>query len=214
MDIKETVKANINRSHEASHVSRYGKKGLSYRPAKLNGKNFDRLMTSRGLSKGERTSLKKSMDLSRPMEARHAKAGEQFITTHGQKNSSGIFVSKESLGKTPESRIDRGALPPNNSAKYETRVILDKNQDIISGKINKQESFQQMDPKRLKRHGGGKQVITNGGYAHGAVINRDPKFPIPSAKEAVQQKVNSFQKQQDIQRKTHLTNKEKVRSLS
>lgn len=153
--------------------------------AKLSSKNFDKLMTQRGLTKKEISTLKASFDRSAGMEVRRAKKGEKFIVTHGEEKASGVFVSKESLGKTPQKRIDKGALPPSNSAKYETVVALDRDQNIISGKIAPQTKFQKMDPKQAPRNGGGTQIITDGGYKSGAIVNSDAKYPVATQSKAL-----------------------------
>lgn len=176
---KTLVKGNLAKNHSAIKSSRYGKSGETTRKTKLSSKNFDKLMQQRGLSKKDASSLKASFDRSSPMQVRHAKKGEQFTVTHGTQNASGIFVSKGSLGKTPDKRINKGALPNSNSAKFETKVALDKNQNLIYGKIAPQSKFQKMDPKQTPRKGGGTQVITDGGYKKGAIKNNDTKFPIP-----------------------------------
>lgn len=113
------------------------------------------------------------------MEARHAKSGERFVTTHGTESSSGVFVSEKSLGTTPGERIDKGALPHSNSAEYETKVELGKDQNLVYGKIAPQSKFSKMDPKQQPRNGGGEQIITDGGYRTGAVVNKDAKYPVP-----------------------------------
>ena len=62
-------------------------------------------MKQRGVSKKDSASLKSSFDRSKAMQVRHAKKGEQFTVTHGNKNPSGIYVSKRSLGRTPAQRM-------------------------------------------------------------------------------------------------------------
>lgn len=175
----ERIKKNISDTHAASEASRYQKSGLSDKRAKLSSKNFDKLMQQRGLSDESIRDLKKSSVQGTSMEARHAKAGEKFVTTHGTESSSGIFVSAKSLGSTPSERIDKGALPHSNSAEYETTVELGKDQNLVYGKIAPQSKFSKMDPAQQPRNGGGEQVITDGGYRTGAVVNKDAKYPIP-----------------------------------
>ena len=169
---------NRNGQKEKS-VSRYLEKGLTEQKAKLSSKNFDKLMKNRGLSKENIAQLKASMQKGTEMQIRHAKAGEKFVTTHGVERSSGVFVSKSSLGETPRNRISKGALPNSNSAEYETKVELAKDQNLVYGKIAPQPKFTENDPNHISRSGGGEQIITNGGYSSDAVINRDPKYPIP-----------------------------------
>ena len=148
--------------------------------SKLSSKNFDELMKSRGLSKEDSYALKKSMY---SMMAKHAKAGEKFVTTHGTENSSGIFVSSESLGNTPEERKKNGALPHSNSAEYETTVALSRDQDLLYGKIAPQSKFQKMDADNIPREGGAEQVVTDGGYKNDAVVNSDAKYPMMDNKK-------------------------------
>ena len=87
------------------------------------------------------------------------------------RNIHGVFVSKKSLGNSPQERIDKGALPPSNKANQEKRVALGKDQNVISGKIAQQPSFKEQDPAHGERRGGGKQVVTAGGFSTGAVKN-------------------------------------------
>lgn len=187
----ERIKNNVQASQDGTRTSRYGKIGLTLNRVKLSSKNFDKLMQQRGLSDTERSALKASVAKGTQMQARHARAGEMFVTTHGTERSSGVFVSDGSLGKTPSERIDKGALPHSNTANYETKVALSKNQDLIYSKIAPQSKFSKMDPKQAPRTGGGEQVITDGGYKSGAVINKDPKYPIP-AKNAFLERANEY----------------------
>ena len=91
--------------------------------------------------------------------------------TSGQKKASGVFVSQKPLGKNPAQRINKGALPPTNTAKRQQKVQLGKNQNVVYGKIAPQKQFQKADPKNLPRKGGSYQTITNGGFKTGAVKN-------------------------------------------
>lgn len=195
MSRKSTIEKNIKASHEASKSSRYMQSGLSDKRAKLSSKNFDKLMAERGLSKEDTASLKASNQPGTSMEVRHAKAGEKFVTTHGTERSSGVFVSEKSLGNTPSERIDKGALPHSNSAEYETTVELSRDQNLVYGKIAPQSKFSKMDLAQAPRSGGADQVITDGGYNTGAVINRDPKYPVPASSD--------FQKRSQAYKKSH-----------
>lgn len=195
MSQKRTIEKNVQASHEASKSSRYMQSGLSDKKAKLSSKNFDKLMTERGLSKEDAASLKASNQSGTSMEVRHAKAGEKFVTTHGTERSSGVFVSEKSLGNTPGERIDKGALPHSNSAEYETTVELSKDQNLVYGTIAPQSKFSKMDPVQAPRSGGAEQVITDGGYNTGAVINRDPKYPMPASSD--------FQKRAQAYKESH-----------
>lgn len=195
MSRKTIIEKNVEASHKASESSRYMQNGLTDKKVKLSSKNFDKLMSKRGLSKEDTASLKASNQAGSPMEVRHAKAGEKFVTTHGTERSSGVFVSEKSLGRTPSERIDKGALPNSNPAEFETTVELAKNQNLVYGKIAPQSKFSKMDPKQEPRSGGAEQVITDGGYNTGAVINRDSKYPIPASTD--------FQKRAQAYKSSH-----------
>lgn len=175
-DQKNRVENNIKRSHEASAASRFLQDGPTNKNSKLSSKNFESLMKQRGITGEKAQELKESM---KNMTVRHGKAGESFVTTHGIERSSGIFVSESSLGNTPDERIDKGALPHSNTADFETKVRLSQDQNLIYGEIISQKKFSRMDPKQKPRNGGATQVVTDGGYSSGAIINQDPKFPIP-----------------------------------
>lgn len=201
----KTIHRNVKKSHVASSSSRIKEEGLSPRKAKLSPKNFDRLMEERGLPEADRKALSTSMD-KKTMTVRHAKAGEEFVTTHGTENSSGIFVSKKSLGATSSERIDKGALPHSNTADYETKVILAKDQNLVSGTIAPQSKFSKMDPKQQPRTGGGQQTITDGGYKSGAVINWDSKYPT-KANDAFIQRANQYKNSQNAPKQTNSSEK-------
>lgn len=194
---KEYIKKNVKECHKATEASRINKVGLTDRKVKLNSKNFDKLMKQRGLSNKSISDLKKSNIPTSQMQVRHAKAGEKFVTTHGIEQSSGVFVSEKSLGKTSRERINKGALPHTNSAEYETKVELAKDQNLVYGKIAPQSKFVKMDPKQQPRKGGGEQVITDGGYSSGAICNKDTKYPVP-AKQAFLQRANEHNTKREI----------------
>lgn len=179
MSDKAKIQKNISDSRTATQSSRYKCKGLTNERSKLSSKNFTKLMQQRGLKKEDIKTLQESSTRGKSLSVKHAKAGEKVIITHGTQSASGVFVSEKSLGSTPEERINRGSLPASNSAKYETKAQLDKDQNVISGEIAPQRKFQKLDSKSLPRNGGGEQVITDGGYRTGAVRNVDPKYPVP-----------------------------------
>lgn len=193
----ENIRKNVEMSHQATVASRIRKTGLTDRKTELSSKNFEKMMRQRGLSEKSIEELKGSNDQGVKMQVRHARAGETFITTHGTSRSSGIFVLEKSLGKTQAERIDKGALPHGNSAEYETRVELMRDQNVIYGKIAPQNKFSKMDPEQNPRRGGGEQVITDGGYDLEAVRNKDSKYPIP-AKEVFLQRAEAYKEQNGI----------------
>lgn len=193
----EYIRKNIRASKKATETSRINKTGLTDRKVKLNSKNFDKLMKQRGLTKQARTELKNSNAQGSQMQVRHAKAGEKFVTTHGTERSSGVFVSEKSLGSAPGERINKGALPHSNTAEFETKVELARDQNIVYGKIAPKSKFSKMDPKQQPRNGGGEQIITDGGYNSGAVRTKDPKYPVP-AKQSIMQRANEHKAQHCI----------------
>ena len=200
MDRSEYIRQNVEQFHNNTAASRYLQSGLTDQSAKLNNAGFNKLMDSRGISHEARSDLKNSFSSNSRMEVRHAHAGERFVTTHGIERSSGVFVSKGSLGSTPADRINNGALPHTNTAEFETTVELGRNQDLIIGEIAPQSKFSMMDPEQQPRDGGAIQVVTDGGYQNGAVINRDAKFPavIEQAEEKSESKYSAVQ-QEDMQ---------------
>ena len=190
MDRSEYIRQNVEEFHNNTAASRYQQSGLTYQSAKLNNAAFNKLMDNRGISQEARSNLKNSFSSNSRMEVRHAHAGERFVTTHGIERSSGVFVSKGSLGSSPADRINNGALPHTNTAEYETTIELGRDQDLIIGKIAPQSKFSMMDPDQQPRNGGAIQVVTDGGYENGAVINRDAKFPavISQTEETIESK--------------------------
>lgn len=200
-DRSEYIRKNVEASRQATEASRIRKSGLTDQKVKLNSQNFDKLMKQRGLSKQARTELKNSNLQGAKLQVRHAKVGEQFVTTHGTERSSGVFISERSLGSTPGERINKGALPHSNTAEFETKVELARDQNIVYGKIAPQSKFSKMDPKQQPRNGGGEQVITDGGYNSGAVRTKDPKYPIP-AKQSIMQRANEHKAQHGIKMST------------
>lgn len=177
MEREKYIRQNVEQFHNNTAASRYQQSGLTDQSAKLNNAGFNKLMDSRGISQEARSDLKNSFSSNNRMEVRHAHAGECFVTTHGIERSSGMFVSKGSLGNTPADRINNGALPHTNTAEFETTVELGRDQNLIIGEIAPQSKFSMMDPEQQPRNGGAIQVVTDGGYQTGAVINRDAKFP-------------------------------------
>lgn len=176
--IEERIRGNCAENRRHIDASRFQDKGQTSRSVQVTSHNFDKMMDQRELTPEQTKQLKESFQPG-TIEARHGKKGEAFVVTSGEKNASGIFVSKESLGKTPEERINKGALPPSNNAHYETRVVPDRNQTLLSGKIAAQPDFVEKDPSHQSRDGGGVQTVTNGGYKGGAIRQEDPKYPVP-----------------------------------
>lgn len=91
-------------------------------------------------------------------------------------------------------------MPYTNNAEFETTVELGRDQNLIIGEIAPQSKFSMMDPEQQPREGGAIQVVTDGGYQNGAVINRDAKFPavIEQTEEKSESKDSAVQ-QEDMQ---------------
>lgn len=142
----ETIKKNIQNSHDASCVSRYMQSGLTDQKVKLSPINFDKLMEQRRLTAREHTNLKVSSQQRISLQVRYVKVGEKFVTTHGTERSFGIFVSDGSLGTTLGERINKDALLHSNTAEFETTVELSKDQNLGYGQIAPQSKFLKMDP--------------------------------------------------------------------
>lgn len=168
---RQRIQQNVNRTRKGTQSSRYGQKGLTTASAKMNHQNFNKLMQKRGINKSNSNQMWNSFSHKAAVMGRHAKKGEQFHMTSGKKNTSGVFVSQKPLGKNPSQRINKGALPPSNTAHRQQRVQLGEDQNVVYGKIAPQKQFQKADPKNLPRKGGGYQTITNGGFKTGAVKN-------------------------------------------
>lgn len=176
--LADRIKTNCAENRNSIQASRYNDTGLTDRTAKISSRNFTKMMQQRHLGKKASRDLKDSFQPG-TMEARHGKKGETFVITHGIDSASGVFVSSQSLGKTPAERINTGALPLSNSAEYETCVVLDRNQTVLTGKIAAQPDFAKQDPAHQARAGGGTQTVTDGGFKNGAVRQNDPKYPVP-----------------------------------
>lgn len=211
MDRIKYIRQNVEQFHSNTAASRYQKSGLTDQSAKLNNAGFNKLMDYRGINQEARNELKNSFSPNSQMEVRHAHAGERFVTTHGTERSSGMFVSKGSLGSTAGERINNGALPHSNTAEFETIVELGRDQNLIIGEIAPQSKFSKMDPEQLPRNGGAIQVVTDGGYQNGAVINRDAKFPaVISPEEEITESKEDVSLQETLQTEKEIEQMENV----
>ena len=96
--------------------------------------------------------------------------GEIFtITESNLGDASGIFVTRGSAGVTPEERIDRLALPPNNTAKVESQVELNRTQVLLEGIVAGQPEWAKNAGDGIPRRGGAWQVVTDGGKYKNAI---------------------------------------------
>ncbi|KQV41142.1 RHS repeat-associated core domain-containing protein [Massilia sp. Root335] len=120
------------------------------------------LLKARGLTKQQRQEVVSSFD--GQIYASHGRAGEQFTITESDVGAaSGVFVTRCSAGATPAERRQKLALPPSNTAEFESPVALTRNQMLLEGKVAPQ---LQWGPDKA---GGGWQVVTAGGKYTGAI---------------------------------------------
>lgn len=89
-----------------------------------------------------------------------------MITETATGRASGIFVTRESAGPTPDIRRQTLALPPSNKALVESSVLLARPQILLEGKVAAQPSF------GTQATGGGYQTVTDGGFGNGALIRK------------------------------------------
>lgn len=171
-------------NRQAIHNNREGK-GLTHKSAKLSSKNFDKLMEQRkadgkvtpegakdakeSFTKWNPEQKNQPKDGSDEVTVRHARPGEKVNVIHGKENfSSGNYVTKDKQeGLSPKDRIEKYALPKGNTAENYSPSYLGKKQNVIEGKVGSQKKFEGDDD--IKRTGGGRQIITEGGYRNGAV---------------------------------------------
>lgn len=167
----------IRRNHEG--------KGLSHRPAKLNSHNYDKLMSERRVNPEKAKETKESFskwnpdikdkpkDDSDEVTVRHTRPGEKVNVIHAEgKPASGEFVTKDKQkGLSPNDRIEKYALPKSNTAETYNPAYLAK-QNVIEGKVAPQKNFEGDD--NIRRMGGGRQIVTDGGYGRDPYGSRDP----------------------------------------
>jgi len=124
---------------------------------------------------------------------RHVKKGGEHGTITYSKNEggggSGIFVNTGSVGKTPEQRIKANALPAGNRAEIEARVKLNpeikrknepvKTHNILFGQIGPQPKWDDKANDGIKRTGGARQIVTNGGIYKPGCESKKEKYISP-----------------------------------
>ena len=153
------AKSTINPRNMVEHTNNY---------VKLNSKNLQRILENRGLNQEQIKNLRSSFDGS--VYARWGNEGETFIVTEGKENTaSGLFVTKESAGTTATERINRLALPPSNTALFESKVQLANRQILLEGKVAPQPEWALIANDGIERSGGAWQVVTNGGIYNNAI---------------------------------------------
>jgi len=120
------------------------------------------LLKARGLSKTQRQEVISSFD--DQIYASQGLAGERFVITESAAGAaSGVFVTRCSAGTTSSERRQNLALPPSNTAEFESSVALARNQILIEGKVAPQPQW------GAEKTGGGWQVVTAGGKYTGAI---------------------------------------------
>ena len=128
----------------------------------LNRNSIRKLLRSRGLDKESAQGVVDSF--SGQIYVRSGKEGEKFIVTESEKGAaSGVFVTNDSAGFSPELRRRNLSLPPSNTAEVESIVELTRNQLLLEGRVAPQPWW------GTDKAGGGWQVITDGGRSSGAV---------------------------------------------
>jgi RHS repeat-associated protein len=121
-----------------------------------------KLLKTRGLSKKQQQEVVGSFD--GQIYATNGHAGDNFIVTESSVgDASGVFVTRCSGGATPAERRKNLALPPNNTAVFESPVTLTRDQLLLEGEVAPQPNW---GPDKI---GGGWQVVTAGGKYTGAV---------------------------------------------
>ena len=165
-------------NREAIQSHREGE-GITYEPADINSKNFDRISRERNIDSDDAQNLKGSFAKWSPeaqddpslrekeTTARHVPEGEKFQITESEASpASGVFVAKD-MPATPEDRKRVYALPQENTAENVKEVEIAHPQNVIEGAAAPQPKFEGADG--IPREGGGIQTVTDGGYGSGAI---------------------------------------------
>lgn len=164
--------------------------GENQRLTKLNSHNYDKLAQTRGLdpevAKGTKESFAKWSPEAKPgaensdeslrnhsVLTRHAPEGERARITGNNdgSNRSGNYVSK-GFPETAEKRKDDYALPIGNKAETVQPVELARSQNIVVGQTGPQTWEDKTTGKKIHRDGGGRQIVTDGGFG-GRDVNGD-----------------------------------------
>nr|WP_240042448.1 RHS repeat-associated core domain-containing protein [Photorhabdus khanii] len=119
------------------------------------------LLKNRGLNKQIQHDTINSFD--GQIYASSGRQGDIFtITEYTPGSASQVYVTRGSAGVTSAERRAKLALPPNNSASYEGKVALTRDQILLEGKVAPQLQW------GADKTGGGWQVVTAGGKYSGA----------------------------------------------
>ena len=184
---KESIKK--NRAERESYPSGYlgferGERNvLTAESAKLSSKNFDRLMKERGINKKDAKALKDSFreyragrDPNSTVTVRHILSPERAVNYHSKDGASGTYQTRDIYRDSRTAR-KRLALPDGNDAKFKSNTIINphldngKQHNVLEGTVARQER----DGEHFgqAREGGGRQIVTDGGYKTGAVSKVD-----------------------------------------
>lgn len=165
--------------------------GENQRLTKLNSHNYDKLAQVRGLdsesAKGTKESFAKWSPEAKPgaenldkslrnhsVLIRHAPEGEKANITGNKpgdgREPSGVFVAK-GFPQNADKRQEDYALPPSNKAETVRRVELARPQNIMVGQVGPQKQFETGEDD-IHRTGGGRQIVTDGGFG-GRDVNGD-----------------------------------------
>lgn len=125
----------------------------------LKNNSARKLLQSRGADRSQARRTVDSFD--GQIVANQGKKGDGFIITEGKvgKPASGRFVTRKSAGNTPEERRKNLALPEDNPADIERKVVLGSDQVLLEGKVASQVGNDGFPKTAI---GGGRQTVTNG----------------------------------------------------
>ena len=173
-----------DRKNRAEHPSGYrdferGKRNvLTGESAKLSSKNFDRLMKERGIDPEDAKKLKNSFraytkkDPNEMVTTRHILKPEAAKNYNDGEWSSGNFQTKDNYKNSKAARKNL-ALPDKNDASTQTDTTINpklangKQHNVLEGTVARQNKDGEHFFK--DRPGGGKQIVTDGGFNSGAV---------------------------------------------
>ncbi|MDF2791096.1 MAG: hypothetical protein K0S80_4198 [Neobacillus sp.] len=168
VEIRSQVLKNLENSKKIREASRYQLSGPTDQYVKLSNKNLKRILEYRGLDSKTVGCFADSFDGG--VYAKWGNEGESMVITESKLgDASGIFVTRESAGLTPAERINKLALPPNNTAVVERNVQLANDQLLLEGKVAAQPEWALIADDGIERDGGAWQVVTNGGRWNNAI---------------------------------------------
>lgn len=189
----DAIKQSIRQSQiaRAEHPSGYNafsrgeRNVLTGESAKLSSKNFDRLMQARGIKPEDAKALKDSFNEYQPYKevnsnvtVRHVLQPEQARAYSSKNGSSGNFQTTDKYDDSSTAK-KKLALTRHNDASLETTTTINptlangKQHNVLEGTVAPQDKDGEHFNKY--REGGGKQIVTDGGYNSGAVSKGDTR---------------------------------------